>query len=122
MSQDLFNKLKERARYFFEESRRDALNKAYDISLFHLEQALQLGLKAYLLKTKGTFLKLMTLINYTCNDCLKRLAKNKWYVISILTDAYIGSRYLLRNYTETEYRKSREFMRGALKCLNIIED
>jgi hypothetical protein len=32
MSQDLFNKLKERARYFFEESRRDALNKAYDIS------------------------------------------------------------------------------------------
>jgi Uncharacterized conserved protein related to C-terminal domain of eukaryotic chaperone, SACSIN len=57
MSQDLFNKLKERARYFFEESRRDALNKAYDISLFHLEQALQLGLKAYLLKTKGDFPK-----------------------------------------------------------------
>jgi HEPN domain-containing protein len=125
MSQDLFNKLKERARYFFEESRRDALNKAYDISLFHLEQALQLGLKAYLLKTKGDFPKthdLNLLINYTCNDCLKRLAKNKWYVISILTDAYIGSRYLLRNYTETEYRKSREFVRGALKCLNIIED
>lgn len=125
MSQDLFKKLRERAVYFFNESKRDSTNKRYDVSLFHLEQALQLGLKAYLLKNKGDFPKthdLNVLINSTCNECLKKLAKSKWYVISILIDAYIGSGYLLRDYTENEYRNSRRFVMEALKCLSIIEN
>jgi HEPN domain-containing protein len=123
VSIDLYEKLKERAKYFFEESKKDALNKHYDIALFHLEQALQLGLKAYLLKNKGDFPKthnLVELIKLVENDCIKRISKRRWYIISILTDAYIGSRYLLRDYSENEYRASKKFVEDALKCLNII--
>ena len=125
MSSNLYEKLKERAKYFFNESIRDSVNKRYDIALFHLEQALQLGIKAYLLKTKGDFPKthdLNELINLTDNDCLRKISSRRWYVISILTDAYIGSRYLLRDYTYNEYKACRNFVREALKCLNIIKD
>ncbi|MBB5254767.1 HEPN domain-containing protein [Sulfurisphaera ohwakuensis] len=124
MSVDLYEILKERSKYFYKESMNDSKNKRYDIALFHLEQALQLGLKAYLLKNKGDFPRthsLRDLIDLTDNECLKRVIQRKWYIISLLTDAYVGSRYLLRNYTEKEYKASKKFVEEALKCLNIIE-
>ncbi|WP_428093414.1 HEPN domain-containing protein [Caldivirga sp.] len=124
VSYELYRRLAERARYFFEESSRDAAKKRYDIALFHLEQALQLGIKAYMLRTKGDSPKvhdLGMLIKLTENQCLAKLTEGMWYDVSILNDAYIASRYLAREYSEKEYRSARSFVRGALKCLGIIE-
>jgi HEPN domain-containing protein len=123
MSKDLYDELAERARYFLRISRNDSINGRYDIALFHLEQALQLGVKAYLLREKGDFPRihdLSELIELSDNYCLKRLGENRWYVVSILSDAYIGSRYLPRKYSEREYRSARKFVEDALKCVNII--
>ena len=41
------------ARHFLKISKLDADDGGFDISLFHLEQAMQLALKAYLLRGKG---------------------------------------------------------------------
>jgi Uncharacterized conserved protein related to C-terminal domain of eukaryotic chaperone, SACSIN len=123
MSIDLYNELAKRAKYFFKISRNDAINNRYDIALFHLEQALQLGIKAYLLKEKGDFPRihdLSELINLTNCECLITLQRNRWYILHILEDAYIGSRYLLRKYDKKVYRSARNFVREALKCMNII--
>jgi len=46
-------KMMDGARHFLKISKLDADDGGFDISLFHLEQAMQLALKAYLLRGKG---------------------------------------------------------------------
>ncbi len=122
MERELYEILRDRAKYFLKISEEDAKNLRYDIALFHIEQALQLALKAYLLKTKGDFPKvhdLFTLIELTDNKEVKKIADEKWYVVNILIDAYLASRYFLRKYSEREFRESYDFARRVFECLNI---
>ncbi len=53
------------------------------------------------------------------SECLKRLAEEYWYVIDILEDAYIGSRYFMRRYGRREYEAARRFVEEVFRCTGI---
>ena len=122
LSARLYDELIGRAIHFYRVSSYDASAGRYDIALFHLEQAVQLALKAYLLKTLGDFPKihsLKDLIDVCENNCLRNLVDEKWYIVDVLEDAYIGGRYFIRRYNLREYEESRRFVEGVFKCIGI---
>jgi len=118
----LYEEMVSRAKHFFNISSYDVSLGRYDIALFHLEQAVQLILKAYLLKVFGDFPKtysIKDLIDLSENECLKRLADELWFIIDILEDAYISARYFIRRYGEREYREALKFVEGVFRCIGI---
>ncbi len=118
----LYEEMISRAKHFFNISSYDVSLGRHDIALFHLEQAVQLALKAYLLKVFGDFPKthsIKDLIDLSENECLKRLADERWFVIDILEDAYIAARYFVRRYDEKEWREALKFVEGVFKCIGI---
>jgi HEPN domain-containing protein len=118
----LYEEMVSRAKHFFKVSDYDVSLGRYDIALFHLEQAVQLSLKAYLLKVFGDFPRthsIKDLIDLSENECFKRLADELWFVVDVLEDAYIGARYLIRRYGEREYREALKFVEGIFKCIDI---
>jgi len=118
----LYEEMISRAKHFFNISSYDVSLGRYDIALFHLEQAVQLALKAYLLKVFGDFPRthsIKDLIDISENDCLKRLADELWFVINVLEDAYIGARYFIRRYGEKEWKEALKFVEGVFKCIGI---
>jgi len=122
MSERLYRLLVERARHFHLESGFDVERGRYDIALFHLEQAAQLAIKAYMLREIGSFPRvhsLHELIEASGNECLKRLADEQWYIVDILVDAYTGSRCSTRSYGEKEYRAAKRFVEEVLRCTGI---
>lgn len=122
LSARLYEDMVARAKHFLNVSGYDVSAGRYDIALFHLEQSVQIALKAYLLKTFGDFPKvhsLKDLIDLSENNCLKKLAEDLWYIIDILEDAYIGARYLNRRYGEKEYREALRFVQEVFKCIGI---
>ncbi|MEM0227431.1 MAG: HEPN domain-containing protein [Ignisphaera sp.] len=122
MSSRLYREMVEKAKHFYRISEYDVSLGRYDIALFHLEQAVQLAIKSYLLYTLGDFPKihsLRELIEIADNQCLNRLSEDKWYIVDILEDAYIGSRYFIRRYGEKEYSEARKFTEEMFKCLNM---
>lgn len=122
MSIRLYEEMVERSRHFLNISRYDVAAGRYDIALFHLEQAVQLALKAYLLKTFGDFPRVHSikdLIELTENECLREVSEEMWYVINILEDAYIGGRYFIRRYGEREYREAVRYVEGVFRCIGI---
>jgi len=122
LSIKLYEELIKRAVHFYKVSVYDISAERYDIALFHLEQAVQLALKAYLLKTLGDFPRIHSikdLIDLCENQCLKKLADELWFVIDILEDAYIGGRYFIRRYSVREYEAGKKFVEEVFKCLGI---
>lgn len=122
MEKYFFEKLKERAFYFLELSKKELENKKFDAGMFHAEQALQLALKAFLLKNFGDFPKihdLKILFEKIEDEKVKKLVEEKWYIIEILNDAYIASRYLPRDYGQKELKEAINFVEEVIKCLNI---
>lgn len=118
----LYNEMVERAKHFYRISDNDASIGRYDIALFHLGQAVQLALKAYLLRTIGDFPRthsIKDLVELSGNGCLKNLSNEKWYIIDILEDAYTGARYFLRSYGEKEYVEAKRFVEGVFQCIGI---
>jgi HEPN domain-containing protein len=85
-------------------------------------RAVQLALKAYLLKTIGDFPRtrsIKDLVELSGKGCLKNLSNEKWYVIDILEDAYTGARYFVRSYGEKEYVEAKSFVEGVFQCIGI---
>ena len=70
VSLELYRLMVERARHMRRIADVDAAEQRYDIALFHLEQAAQLMLRAYLLRTVGDFPRTHHLAD------LARLAQN----------------------------------------------
>lgn len=123
MSFKLYEEMMERAKHFFRVSDYDISMSRYDLALFHLEQASQLALKAYLFKTLGDFPRthsIRELVDVSDNECLKELAEEKWFVIDILEDAYISARYFIREYREKEFVEAKNFVKGIFKCVGIL--
>jgi len=123
LSIKLYNELVKRAKHFFNISNYDVSAGRYDIALFHLEQATQLALKAYLLKIYGDSPKIYSirdLVDLCENGCVKRVADEMWYVINILEDAYIGARYFIRRYGVREYSEAVRFVQEVFKCIGIL--
>ncbi len=122
LSITLYREMIERAKHLYRISVNDVSAGRYDIALFHLEQAVQLSLKAYLLKTLGDFPRthsIKDLVELSEDSCLVKLSEEKWYVIDILEDAYTGARYFLRSYGEREYNEAKNFVEGVFKCIGI---
>jgi HEPN domain-containing protein len=112
----------ERAKHFYWICHNDTSAGRYDIALFHLEQAVQLALKAYLLRTIGDFPRtrsIKDLFELSRNSYLKNLSNEKWYITDILEDAYTGARYFVRSYGEKEYKEAKSFVEGAFQCIGI---
>jgi len=122
MEKKLYEKLIERAKYFLEVAKEDLKNKKYDVGMFHVEQCVQLLLKAYLLKNFGDFPKthdLFILFEQIREKKVKKLVEEKWYIVEILIDAYISSRYFAREYREKELTEAINFAEELIKCLSI---
>lgn len=90
----------------------------YNLALFSLEQALQLGLKYYISKLTGSFPKthdivdlLKRIIELTENKKLKEVLNSEISTLDLLKQAYIASRYLPTNYDKEAVEKS----------LNVVE-
>ena len=122
MSLRLYRELVARAKHFLRVSEFDVREGRYDIALFHLEQAVQPAVKAYLLRELGDFPRthsLHDLIEVSGSDCLQRLAEEYWYVVDILEDAYTGSRYFIRRYGRREYEAAKRFVEEVFQCIGI---
>ncbi|MCG2909537.1 HEPN domain-containing protein [Sulfolobaceae archaeon RB850M] len=90
----------------------------YNLALFSLEQALQLGLKYYISKLTGSFPKthdivdlLKRIIELTENKKLKEVLNAEISTLDLLKQAYIASRYLPTNYDKE----------AVEKALNVVE-
>jgi HEPN domain-containing protein len=90
----------------------------YNLALFSLEQALQLGLKYYISKLTGSFPKthdivdlLKRIIELTENKKLKEALNAEISTLDLLKQAYIASRYLPTNYDKE----------AVEKALNVVE-
>jgi HEPN domain-containing protein len=81
----LYEEMVSRVKHFFKISDYDRSLGRYDIALFHLEQAVQLSLRAYLLKVFGDFPKtysIKDLIDLSENEYIKKLADELWFVVN----------------------------------------
>jgi len=101
--------LRKRAKSFFSKAL-DSLNSGdYDLAAFLSEQAVQLYLKSVLLEKIGDYPRVHSILTILsileklpdCKDLVKLLEKKKMEV-GLLEDAYIASRYLVREYTKEE--------------------
>ena len=103
-------KLFERAKKFLREAEDDIKKEFFDLAAFHLEQSLQLFLKAILLKKVGFFSKTHSIeilkeeIEKVEPKIFELLQKNK-EIVANLERAYIGARYLPFDYSKEEVEK-----------------
>ncbi len=107
-----YNYLLERSRKFFETAEMQFERGFHDLAVFSLEQALQLYLKACLLKLGVDYprthsvRKLLELAYKLTNaEEIKRILVDYAVELGSLEDAYITSRYVAREYSEEEARR-----------------
>ncbi len=88
----------------------DSLNSGdYDLASFLSEQAVQLHLESILLEKLGDYPRthsislLISILKKTSNyDALVKFLEERRREVSLMEDAYIASRYLVREYTREE--------------------
>lgn len=121
--------LLERSRRFLETAELQLDKGFYDLAVFSLEQALQLYLKAYLLKLgleftkKWSIKKLLELIYKITNSEEIRGALTNYAVeLGSIEDAYITSRYVAREYCEEEAKKLLQTVRGVMDIVGRSVD
>jgi HEPN domain-containing protein len=114
--------LKERAREFFEEAKELLKKKRYNLSVFNLEQAIQLFVKYLIGKKLGDWPKTHYLSElvpdlskvYKNKEILKFYRENELFFEN-LEDAYFVSRYFPKKFSENSllqlFEKSEEFLK-----------
>jgi len=97
----------------------------YDLAAFNLEQALQLYLKAEILKNGARFphshdlIELLEfLLKITKNETIQNILSEYSVELGSLTDAYIMAMYFIRKYTKDEAEK---LLRTVEEIINKIE-
>ena len=120
-----FKSLLERSRRFYETAIMQIEKGFNDLAAFSLEQCLQLYLKAYLLKLGVDFprthsvRRLLELIHeVTSKDEVKELLRKFSVELGSLEDAYITSRYVVRDYSPEEVERLKgvvEAVKNAVK-------
>ena len=102
----------ERSRRFLLTAEMQIERGFYDLAVFSLEQALQLYLKACLLKlgvdyprTHSVRKILEVIYKLTGSENIRRLLVEYAIELGVLEDAYITSRYIARDYSEEEARR-----------------
>jgi Uncharacterized conserved protein related to C-terminal domain of eukaryotic chaperone, SACSIN len=107
-----YNYLLERSRRFLITAEMQIERGFYDLAIYSLEQALQLYLKACLLKlgvdyprTHSVRRLLELIYRLTGSEGIKRVLVDYAIELGVLEDAYITSRYIAREYSEEEARR-----------------
>ena len=122
MKKKLFEKLIDRSKHFLKIAIFDAKNEKYDIALVHLEQALQLLLKAKIYEKTSEFP-----ITHSIKILLKELnekeiiEKNR-EIINVLETAYIAGRYYDIEYEKKDFEIAFEFVKSIFKKYGIEID
>jgi len=126
VKRDEVEHLEKRAREFLKTADYQAGEGMYALAIFSLEQALQLFLKSRLLlhgidypRTHG-LKKLLSMLASVSSEHelpIRNLIKEKSLEFSFLEDAYISSRYLLKEFGEGEYRRVRAVVEEVMRLL-----
>ncbi len=110
--------LMERSRRFYESAITQINRGFYDLATFSLEQSLQLFLKAKLLKLglnyprTRSIRRLLELIHEVSGrEEVKELLKRFSIELSLLEDAYITSRYLVKDFRPEEVERLKEVVK-----------
>jgi len=112
---------------FFKEGERNLNEGKYNLAMFHLEQALQLGLKYKLYELTGTYDKthdVIILLNkiteLTKDDKLKEIMDMEYITLELIKQAYISSRYLPFTYDKKSAEKAYQVVKKILNVLGIL--
>ena len=129
MSYEYVSLLKRRSLTFMKYAHKAIKEGEYDIACFLAEQAVQLSLKALILRVLGyvprvhrirELLGIITkaLVNDLVNN-IEEFVRRKRDSFRLLEDAYIGSRYLMRTY---DINDAKECMRVAEEVLKVVDE
>ena len=127
MRLDEYNYLVERSRRFILTAEMQIERGLYDLAVFSLEQALQLYLKACLLKigvdyprTHSVRRLLELIYKLVSSDDIKRIFTEYAIELGVLEDAYITSRYIAREYSEEEARRLYHVVREVMRVVGGV--
>lgn len=119
--------LLERSRRFLATAELQIDKGFYDLALFSLEQALQLYLKAVVLRLGVDYprthsvRKLLELVyKLTGSDEVEKFFSNYAIELGVLEDAYITLRYIPREYTREEAKRLLGVVREVIEVVNKI--
>jgi len=119
--------LKNNSKDFFKEGKRNLNEGKYNLAMFHLEQALQLGLKYKLYELTGTYDKthdiiilLNRVIELTKDNKLKEIMDMEYITLELIKQAYISSRYLPFTYDKKSAEKAYQVVKNILNVLGIL--
>ena len=117
----------ERSRRFLETAEYQINRGFYDLAAFSLEQALQLFLKSKLLEngvdyprthSVRTLLEILQRVVSEDKRKVVRDALNKYLLeLGILEDAYITSRYIMREFREGEVKRLLQVVKEVMKAV-----
>jgi len=112
---------------FFKEGERNLNEGKYNLAMFHLEQALQLGLKYKLYELTGTYDKthdiiilLNKVIELAKDNKLKEIMDVEYITLELVKQAYISSRYLPFTYDKKSAEKAYQLVKNILNVLGIL--
>jgi len=117
--------LLKRSKNFLETAEYQIGRGFYDLAAFSLEQALQLFLKAKLLAEGADYPRthsvrvlleiLSELVPEDKRSCVKKILEDYLLELGMLEDAYITSRYLMREFTRQEVEKLADAVKEIIK-------
>ena len=119
--------LKNNSKDFFKEGERNLNEGKYNLAMFHLEQALQLGLKYKLYGLTGTYDKthdiiilLNKVIELMKDNKLKEIMDIEYITLELIKQAYISSRYLPFTYDKKSAEKAYQEVKNILNVPRIL--
>lgn len=119
---EFVEKLRKRAERFLVDAEFDLKDGAYEIAVFHAEQAAQLFLKAKILSFGVEFpktheiSKLLEILEKLGMEKVKEIKEEK-NIIELLEFAYISSRYLPFSISKEEAQKAIKFVKKLRRLL-----
>ena len=127
---DEIQQLIRRSRMFLETARFQIDRGFYDLAAFSLEQALQLFLKAKLLKMGVDYPRthsvrrllemLSGILSGEARERVESLLRNYLMELGVLEDAYITSRYVVREYTRDEVERLAKVVEEVIRNIESI--
>jgi HEPN domain-containing protein len=117
MRREEIEKLLERSKKFKDAAEFHFSRGDFDLAVFNIEQSLQLFLKAKLLENGVEFPKVHTLRKLFLllgeilekGEAFKKFTNERALEFASLEDAYITSRYFIREFTKEEAERLRKF-------------
>ncbi|MFP3984606.1 MAG: HEPN domain-containing protein [Candidatus Bathyarchaeia archaeon] len=120
-------RLLKRSRDFLETAEYQSSKGFFDLAVFSLEQALQLFLKAKVLavgvgyprthSVRALLEMLSDLVSENRKSAIRSVLDNYLLELGMLEDAYITSRYVMREFTEREVGKLTKAVKEVMKSV-----